>query len=178
MGQPFQWSTLQPGDTLLYYTRDLIDYAIALKTWTWVAHIEFYRGNGMSYASRNGVGVNAYPLRKDGVAAVLRPRVPLDWDGIDAYFKTVRGQKYDWKGLLCFTLAVRQGATDRQFCSELWTNLLRAGSAEPFQPEWSADRVPPSFGLVTPIVDLVWSDDRLFYDYSMSFNIPSRSKTA
>jgi hypothetical protein len=159
---PFSPGFLLPGDTLLYYSKTPVDYIVALKTWTWASHVEWYRGDGFSYASRNGIGVNKYPIRTDSVAAVLRPQVSLDFDAIDKYFLTVRGQKYDWKGLLCFTLAVKQGAQDRQFCSELWTNIHRAGGAIPFQPQWSADRTPPSFCLVTPILRLVWSDGRLF----------------
>jgi hypothetical protein len=158
----FNPGILQAGDTILYYSGSVFDYAVALKTWTWASHVEFYRGGGQSYASRNGLGVQKYALRTDGVAAVLRPKVTLDLDAVDRYFMTVHGQEYDWKGLLCFTLAVAQGAKDKQFCSELWTNLHRAGGAEPFQPQWSADRTPPAFCLVTPILRLVWSDRHLF----------------
>lgn len=157
----FSKSVLQPGDTLLYFTRDLVDYAIALKTWTWVAHVEWYRGSGVSYASRNGIGVNKYLLRTTGVAAVLRPKILLNFTAIDAWFATVQGEKYDWKGLLCFTLAVRQGSQNKMFCSEFWTRLQRQGGNMPFAPDWDADRVPPSFMLVTPSHDLIWQDGRL-----------------
>jgi len=140
----------------------LIDYAIALKSWTYVAHVELYRGEGWSYASRNGIGVNKYLLRTTDVAAVLRCRTPLNLEAIDRYFETVKGQKYDWLGLLCFTLAVKQGSPNKQFCSELWTNLQRAGFNEPFNSNWSADRTPPSFMLVTPTHETIWSDGDLY----------------
>jgi hypothetical protein len=158
----FTKSILRPCDTILYFSRDLIDWAIALKSWTKVAHVEWYRGDDVSYASRNGVGVGRYFLRTDGIAAVLRPKRCVNLPAIDAWFETVNGQKYDWKGLLCFTLAVRQGAKDKMFCSEFWTRLQRAGWNEPFNPSWDADRVPPSFMLVTPTHELIWSDGDLF----------------
>ena len=40
-----KWSNLQPGDCLGYFSRDIIDYAIAFKTWTRLAHVEIYEGD-------------------------------------------------------------------------------------------------------------------------------------
>jgi hypothetical protein len=116
----------------------------------------------MSYASRNGIGVNAYPLRHDGVAAVVRPQEPLDFEEADSWFTaTARGEGYDWLGLLCFTLAVKRGARDTMFCSEFATRFYRRAGLEPFNPRWPADRVPPCFFLVSPAFRTVWSDGDL-----------------
>jgi hypothetical protein len=78
MSEPFNPAILQPGDAILYFGHDLGSWLIALKTWTKVAHVEIYRGNQISYSSRLESGVNAYPLRLDGIDAVMRPKRPLD----------------------------------------------------------------------------------------------------
>lgn len=136
---------LQPGDCLLYKPHTAFGWAIAVKTWNKVSHVEVYAGDGMSYASRDGQGVNAYYVNQDNLAYVLRPYPGLGFDmssGRD-WFSTVQGQSYDWKGILCFTLAVKQGAPDRMFCSEFATQFYRASRLEPFQVEYLADHVAP-----------------------------------
>jgi hypothetical protein len=159
MPRPFNPSILKPGDAILYFRRDLIDWLISLKTWTKVAHVEIYRGEQASYASRNGIGVNTYPLRLDGVAAVMRPKQHLDWQAADLWFENhARGQPYDWPGLLCFMLARRRGEKGAMFCSEFATRFYRAAGIAPFNPRWPAVRVPPSFFLASPAFDAVWSD--------------------
>jgi hypothetical protein len=152
----FSPTILQPGDTLLYFSHDLLDWIIAVKTWTPVAHVEIYVGDGMSIASRNGIGVNHYPLRNQGLAYVLRPNVLFNLERGMEFFRSVQGEKYDWLGLLCFTLAVKQGSLDRMFCSEFWTRFIRKCGIEVFNPEWDADKVPPAFCLVTPTHDVIW----------------------
>jgi hypothetical protein len=151
------WSDLHPGDCLGYFSRDIIDYAIALKTWTRLAHVEIYEGAGMSVASRNGLGVNRYMLRKSDIAVIRRPLGKIDLDLAKQWFEQyARYQKYDWKGLLCFTLAVKQSSLDRQFCSEFMLRWYRAGRFQPLDPDWDADKTPPSFILVTPMFETVW----------------------
>jgi len=153
----FHPEILLPGDCLGYYQLDPIDWIIALKTWTRVAHVEIYAGGGLSVASRNGIGVNKYPLRQTGVCFVRRPIGRLDRDAAAAWFEnTARWQKYDWLGLLCFTLAARRGSPNRMFCSEFATRWYRAAHLVPFDPAWDADRVPPSFFLVSPAFETVW----------------------
>ena len=165
MSKPFDPAILQPGDAVLYFHHSLIGWLIALKTWTKVAHVEIYRGAGVcnggrvSYSSRFQSGVNAYPLRLDGVAAVVRPTQPLDLLAADAWFEAhARGQPYDWLGLLCFTLARRRGENHKMFCSEMATHYYRTAGLEPFNPRWPADRVPPSFFLVSPAFETIWTD--------------------
>ncbi len=136
---------LRPGDCLLYRPSDLFGWLIALKTFNMVSHVEVYAGAGESYASRNGFGVDAYPFRDADLCEVYRPRGGINWPAAADWFQRVRGQKYDWLGLLCFTLAVRQGSPDKMFCSECATRLYRAGGVEPFQAEYDADHVPPAY---------------------------------
>lgn len=152
-----EWSNLQPGDCLGYFSRDIIDYAIAFKTWTRLAHVEVYEGEGMSVASRNGVGVNRYPLRKTDIAVIRRPLGKIDFDAAKNWFETrARHEKYDWKGLLCFTLAVRQGSMDRMYCSEFMLRWYRAANFQPLDPDWDADWTPPAFILVPPTFETIW----------------------
>ncbi len=100
---------LLPGDLLLYNTPgSLVDCVIRLKTWSVAAHCECYIGESRSLASRNGIGVGNYPLRIEGLIAVLRPKQPFGRTRALEWFKTVDGQKYDFLGLLCFSLAVRR----------------------------------------------------------------------
>jgi hypothetical protein len=160
---PFNKTQLRAGDTMLYFSRDAVDWAIAIKTWTKLAHVEIYVGNGMSVASRNGVGVGLYPVRWPGLAVVRRSKVSPNLVAAQRWFNlTANGQKYDWLGLLCFTLAVKQGAPDRMFCSEFWTRWMRHAGVEPFNPTWDADRTPPSFCYVSGALETIWQDGDLF----------------
>lgn len=152
---------LQPGDCLLYRPRDLLGWVIAVKTWCRAAvHVEVYAGGGVSFAARSS-GVNLYALRWDGLSRVLRPAAALDLAAARSWFYArAQGQKYDWKGLLCFTLAVRQGSQDRMFCSELETRLYRSGGFKFVSDCTDADKVPPAQSLWSPMFNLIWSDGR------------------
>lgn len=153
---PSPKSILQPGDCLLYRPTGFFGWLIAVKTWTKVSHVEVYAGNDTSVASRDGLGVNRYSMRLDGLGYILRPNKPFSLMAGIAWFDGVRGQKYDWLGLLCFTLAVKQGAKDRMFCSEFATRFYRAASLQPFSPETDADHVAPAQFLQSPAFDAVW----------------------
>jgi hypothetical protein len=147
-------SNLLPGDCLLYEpakfnclhpTAWLFGNIIAVKTWTRLCHVEIFAGLGTSVASRDGQGVGAYELRMQGLACVRRPPAnQLDINAAFHWFNGVEGQKYDWKGLLCFTLAVHQGAPDRMFCSEFALRWYRAAGFEVLNPEADADHTAPS----------------------------------
>lgn len=162
-------NSLLPGDCLIYRPSGVFGWLTAVKTWCRCAgHVEGYCGDGVSVASRNGIGVNSYAVRLEGLSRVLRPVCAspdgdrFDFEDALGWFRaTACGQKYDWKGLLCFTLAVRQGAADRMFCSEFLTRWYRAGGFQPFAREWDADEVAPATFLVPPpsVFKLVWSDE-------------------
>lgn len=156
---------LIPGDCLLYgrtpFLKSPIGWffglVINIKTWSRFSHVEIYAGNKTSMASRDGVGVGFYPLRKDQLLKVRRPS-DKDFD----YPKGVKfsllsdGQKYDWLGLLCFTYAVHSGSKDKQFCSEFATRFYRKAGLEPFNPEVDADHVAPAQFDQSPALRTVW----------------------
>lgn len=154
-----EFPELRAGDHLLYKPSDFFGFVTAVKTWSPDAvHIEVYVGGGRSLASRNGLGVSRYPLRLLGLSEVLRPIKPMNLDAGNEWFASkADGQKYDWIGLLCFTLAVKQGAPNKMFCSEFATRFDRACGFDCVHPEYDADRVAPGTFLVLPDFEHVWS---------------------
>ena len=114
-------------------------------------------------ASRDGEGVNQYDFRRDHLAYVLRPKAPLDMPEAIAWFARVRCEKYDWLGLLCFTLAVKQGRQDRMFCSEFATRFDRWGHFQPFSPLADADHIAPAQFLQSPEFNVIWTDGQGAY---------------
>jgi hypothetical protein len=155
-------SDLLPGDHCLYFDRaSVVDWLIAARTWGQAAHIEIYVGQGGSIASRNGIGVNRYPFRADGLVVVLRPRLPFDFNAGMAWFETVSGQKYDFTGLLSFYLMGHVGSNDRKFCSELTCLWDRAAGIPSFAYDWPAEKVAPDSNLLSPAFETVWTSLKL-----------------
>jgi hypothetical protein len=169
---------LRPFDTMIYRPRGFFGNLIALKTWNkTAAHVEVYIGDSQSVASRDGKGVHVYPNRFSELAWLLRvkPHHRREFDEYKAlsWLRTVDpktghsplGQGYDWKGILVFTLAVKQGAVDKMFCSEFWTRFMRAGGLEPFQshldgtPTTDADAVAPATILLSSKFDVILSPE-------------------
>lgn len=135
----------KPGDVLLYFVDGVVDLVIAEKTGKRVGHIEVYIGDGQSLASRNGLGVNQYPLRLDGLICIRRPKNQT-FDlakGIAWFNSTAKGMKYDFKGLLTFTSFVKAGEPGAMFCSEFALNFFRACGYEPFNPSQLAVNTSP-----------------------------------
>ena len=127
---PIPLERLQPGDVLLYRGGGLFSQLIRIKTWSRFSHVEIYDGDGWSWASRNGIGVNRYPVRVDDLdtALRLRPWIPFDMVAARAWALTVQGQGYDWVGLLSFIIAKWQGRENqKQFCSEFAARMFRYG---------------------------------------------------
>lgn len=116
-----------PGDVLLYEPRGFFGWVIAKKTYSEIGHCESYDGVGWSWASRDWIGVGRYPVRLDGLCCIMRPTRPIDVAAGRAWCRSVRGQGYDWIGLLAFSGTERQRDKPnlRQFCSEFSTNKLR-----------------------------------------------------
>lgn len=159
MSAAFDFDRLLPGDALLYRPTGFFGRVISLKTWTHVSHVEVYAGGGDALASRDGKGVARYPLRRSELGYVLRPVRPLDWGAaLEWFYNRADGQRYDWKGIMVFSLAVRQGATDRMFCSEFACRLYDRAGLPLFAPAWDADRTPPSMMLATRELEMVWWD--------------------
>lgn len=155
--------TYQPGDCLLYRGTGFYSWLIAIKTWHDVSHVEVFVGRDKtgalsSVASRNGIGVGQYPLRLDGLIAVLRPTAPFNLaDAMKAFHAKYEGQKYDWLGLLRFawrSKVVPDCDDNRQFCSEFATRFYRAGGLDPFNNEDADAIAPATFLLSDKFVDM------------------------
>lgn len=117
---------LRPGDVLLYSPSGIFGYAIAWMSSGNVSHVEIYKGAGKSYASRDGIGVNEYPLRTAQLCRVLRSRTPLNMFRMEQAFLHMKGQRYDWRGILNTALGGRgDSAPNQNVCSALATILLR-----------------------------------------------------
>lgn len=133
-----------PGDVLLFSRSGFFARLIQFKTWSRYSHCEVLIDEAHTVASRDGQGVNEYGIDRHGLALVLRPIAPVDLVAAMAWFQTVKGQKYDWLGLLAFTSAKLQGKENgRMFCSEFVTRFLRAGGFDPFNG-YDADGIAPS----------------------------------
>jgi hypothetical protein len=138
---------LKPGDVLLYLPKGLFGWIIFSRTWHRVGHCECYIGNGFSVASRDGKGVNVYPLRTAELATVCRPRVPFDLEAGLRWFKAeAQGLPYGWLDLLNFTaLSVDHRG---MICSTFLALFCRACGYDPFQPDEPATKIAPfQFGL-------------------------------
>ena len=72
-----------------------------------------------------------------------RPRTHVDLWAAEQWFRDVRGEGYDFKGLLCFWLAVREGSRRKMFCSEFALRWYRHATVQPFNPAQDADRTSP-----------------------------------
>jgi hypothetical protein len=157
MVERFDMDLLRPGDALLYRPSDFVGVCIALKTWTWLSHVEVYDGHCMSMAARSS-GVNRYPTRTDHLAYVLRPRARIDFPRAERWFNdTARGQGYDLKGFLCFYLAAKHGERNRMFCSEFATRWYRKAGMDPFSQWIDADHVAPAQFLQSAMFHTVWA---------------------
>jgi hypothetical protein len=153
----FDPNILQSGDALLYSPHTLFGYVTALKTWHGVSHVEIYDCGLWVVGSHEGKGVNRFEFRRENLVKVLRPPSFYNHSLAMEWFKRVKGQKYDYKGLLCFALAVRRGDPDRMFCSEYATRHYRHGGFEPFQPTEDADHIAPFEFETSQPMTLVWS---------------------
>jgi uncharacterized protein YycO len=161
MSTPFDPSILRPGDSLLYRPSTLFGLIIKYKTWARFSHVEVYIGGDQSVGAREK-GVRVWPLRLDHLGCVLRPYCPPNMEsGLEWFYSKANGQGYDYLGLLCFTLAAKQGSPNKQFCSELGTRFYRAGQLNIFAPHWDADRIAPGNFLMTPAFEIAWTDGKL-----------------
>ena len=153
----FKERQLHPGDILLFDSPGIFSKLIKFKTGGKYSHAEVYVGNNTVWASRNGQGVNSYPLDLTHVVAILRPRGVLEWQpGIRWFHSTAKGQKYDWLGLLNFYFAKWQGKENhRMFCSEFVVRVFRAFNYPLFPNTVDADAVHPSALPLSTQVDLL-----------------------
>ena len=131
---------LQAGDCLLYRPKGIFGQLIRIKTWHKISHVEVYAGNGMSYASRDGLGVNLYPVRLSELAWVLRPS-KLPANITFSYAKSMIGTPYGWLDLLAFIgLPVNFPGI---VCSAFATNIYRTDLDWPIFPTDTATDIAP-----------------------------------
>jgi hypothetical protein len=154
---PHQIVKIRSGDVLCYRSRGVLSRLIQIKTWSVVSHCEGYVGGGRSVAARDGLGVANYPLRLEGLYAVVRPCASFNLGSAMAWFDTVDGQEYDWLGLTAFFIARLQGRENQKmFCSEFLTRWQRHGGIQPFADGYDADAVSPGMFLSSPAYRVVW----------------------
>jgi hypothetical protein len=157
-------SDLDPGDVLLYRPKGLVGWLIASRTWSNWAHVEVYIGAGRSVASRDGIGVDEYPVRLTELGRVLRPHQRIDRSAAMTWFHAkAQGQRYDYLAILRFLLPhfiTRDLDTTRQICSAFAVRFLRAGGVDLVAPDLDADLVAPSTLVATPAAVVLWTDGR------------------
>lgn len=161
MTSDFLKGNIVKGDILMYDRNGIVNRFIRLKTGSCYSHCEVYVGNSRTYASRNGIGVDEYELRTDGLVAIYRPLATFYKDSGEEWFQNVaRGQKYDWFGLVAFWFARLQGSKNRKmFCSEFVIRYMRACHVYIFSDEADADAVSPGMITFSNDVKRVWSID-------------------
>jgi hypothetical protein len=153
----FDTSELKPGDCLCYSPKGFFGWLTAIKTWNSVAHVEVYAARGLSVASRNGIGVNAYPFRHSQLCYVLRPNEDFDFEMAYSWFAHhAVGQKYDWLGLLCFASIRKHGDRNKMFCSEFATKFYAAGGFHPFRAQYPADHISPAQFIQSGDFEVIW----------------------
>lgn len=159
---PFTRTLLRPGDCILYSPTDVFDWAVALKTWTCVSHVEVFIGDGYSVASRNGQGVGKYPVRLEGVAAIRRPGPVFSLDAAMNWFYALGKQKYGWRTLLTFMMLNNNPIEGHMICSEFVAGFYRAGGNPLFAPDWPDYRTPPSLEVATAGLTTIWDNGKIF----------------
>ena len=142
-------SSLREGDVLLYKATSFFGYAISLKTWSSVSHVEVYDGYEFSIASRDGQGVKRYPLRTDDLTHVLRPTVPFDRDKADLWLNLHDTEPYGFLDLGAFFKIPVDGPG--QICSTCATNVLRAAGVPVFN-DFPALQISPRDFLVSELL--------------------------
>lgn len=134
---------LRAGDILLYRPAGIFGRLIQVKTWHSISHVEIYVGGFESVASRDGKGVDRYPLRLSELAYVLRPNVRLTLSDGLTYFAAWKGAPYGWLDLLAFfgITANFKGIV----CSPFAAGFLRACGWNVFPADRVEDVAPFQF---------------------------------
>lgn len=133
---------LQVGDILLYSSKDVTDAVIEWKTGSDVAHVEVYMGDGISWASRNGIGVNAYPFRPEGLVKVRRPVMRFNvTEATDWFNASQKNQPYGWGDILA-TVDIKTNWPGED-CSHFVAALLEVANAPQFHPRYDKKKITP-----------------------------------
>jgi hypothetical protein len=141
----FDSSILRPGHILLYKPSSFFGRVIARFSKYPISHVEMYKGGGISYASRDGLGVAQYELREEDLAYVLESTFPLDMARVAKAFAGKDGDPYDWGTIVKhISERISEGAPHSEVCSELVTYLARVGGAFSLFGVDPPDRVKPA----------------------------------
>lgn len=154
--------TLLPGDHLLYgkKPRDIFGLITSWKTWSPAVHIEVYIGNNVSMASRNGIGVNRYPLRTEQLIAVLRPKTPINMVKGLAWFDQagVKGRPYGWLDLLHFEgFKIKSGGW---ICSQFAALFDEACDFLSFNSQYFEGSIDPGDFFLSPVFNWEWVEEK------------------
>jgi len=148
---------LLAGDILLYSEPGIVDAVIEVKTADDVAHVEIYHGNGLSVASRNGIGVNAYDMRTNGLMYVRRPLGKFERHLADAWFYAkAKGLPYGFAGLLNFVNV--EIPSKGLICSTFADLYLRAGGAFMFSADFPPGKASPRDFKLTGEARTIWAN--------------------
>lgn len=133
---------LSVGDILLYASPNLVDDAIEWKTGDDVAHVEIYMGNATSWASRNGIGVNTYPFRSEGLVYVRQAVIAINIDQAVKWFENgVKGLPYGFGDLL-EVMNIKNNLSGID-CSHFAAALLEVGGCPQFDPRYPKNKITP-----------------------------------
>jgi hypothetical protein len=152
-----------PGDTLLYGKSDFFGVLTSLVTFSPAVHVEKYEGNGMSLASRNGIGVNRYPFRIEQLIAVLRPNQPINMAAVTKWFEQpynpftcegVHGRYYGWWDLLRFRDI--KVPTNGWICSQFASMADDAGGLKSFAKDYYRGDLDPGEFFSSAAYDWEW----------------------
>lgn len=133
---------LKVGDICLYSTLDITDEVIEWKEGDNVAHIEIYIGNNVSWASRNGTGVNAYPFRFSGLKYVLSPVGTFNIDKATKWFNDgVKGLPYGFGDIL-ESINIKNNLKGVD-CSHFGSSLLEVAEVPLFNSWYPKNKITP-----------------------------------
>lgn len=148
---------LLPGDVLQYGGSGFIDRGIQFRLWDDTSHVEIYAGNLTSVASRNGIGVDRYLFRADGLRYVRRPvgLTPEQFAEGLRWFTTVRGRPYGWTDLLRF-YSIKLPCSGL-ICSQFAAEFLRQCGQPAFALDYPAGEESPRDFKLPRELQLIWS---------------------
>lgn len=149
--------TLQPGDVLLYKPKGFYGRMIQFHTGFPISHVEVVISETHAIASRDGQGVNTYPIRTSELKHVLRASLPFDRDAALVWFlREGKGQPYGWLDLLQFCGYSVNGKG--MVCSPCATYVLRAGGIPVFR-NVPAEKITPKDFLLSELLTEITDND-------------------
>lgn len=148
-----------PGDVLFYSPSDVVGLLIAVKTWTWLSHVESIwdiQDNKHEVVAARISGVNTYPIRIDKHLVAIRR--PVRFNKLEGHLSVnlQLGQSYEVSSFERFFNPWAKSWHISRICSSIVTAYLRGGGIEPFNPQVSADQIAPAQLWQTPVLRTIW----------------------